>query len=129
MDHVIGRALDSGRVRWPSGDEPNPFVRYRDLFHSYHVGRAHGMRGADYVELVDRLDKAVAEVDGHGFEITPFFRSESLGEGSGFDRAGGVWIKDETGNVSGSHKARHLFGLLLHLAVARVSEYWTAPEG
>ncbi len=26
-------------------------------------------------------------------------------------------IKDETGNVAGSHKARHLFGLLLHLAV------------
>jgi len=28
-----------------------------------------------------------------------------------------VWVKDETGNVSGSHKARHLFGLLVHLEV------------
>ena len=28
-----------------------------------------------------------------------------------------MWVKDETGNVSGSHKARHLFGLLVHLEV------------
>jgi threonine synthase len=30
----------------------------------------------------------------------------------------GTWVKDETGNVSGSHKGRHLFGLLVHLEVA-----------
>jgi len=29
-----------------------------------------------------------------------------------------VWVKDETGNVSGSHKARPLFGVLVHLEVA-----------
>jgi threonine synthase len=28
-----------------------------------------------------------------------------------------VWIKDETGNVSGSHEGRHLMGVLIHLAV------------
>jgi threonine synthase len=28
-----------------------------------------------------------------------------------------VWVKDETGNVSGSHKGRHLMGVLIHLAV------------
>jgi threonine synthase len=28
-----------------------------------------------------------------------------------------VWVKDETGNVAGSHKARHLMGLMLHLLV------------
>ena len=26
-----------------------------------------------------------------------------------------MWVKDETGNVAGSHKARHLAGILLHL--------------
>jgi len=30
-----------------------------------------------------------------------------------------VWVKDETGSVAGSHKARHLFGLLVHLEVVR----------
>ena len=29
-----------------------------------------------------------------------------------------MWVKDETRNVSGSHKARHLFGLLLQLELA-----------
>jgi len=29
-----------------------------------------------------------------------------------------VWVKNETGNVSGSHKARHLFGVLVWLEVA-----------
>ena len=28
-----------------------------------------------------------------------------------------MWVKDETGNVSGSHKGRHLMGVLVHLAV------------
>ena len=31
---------------------------------------------------------------------------------------GGVWVKDETGQVAGSHKARHLFTILLHLRTA-----------
>ena len=29
----------------------------------------------------------------------------------------GVRVKDETGNVSGSHKARHLMGILIYLEV------------
>ena len=29
-----------------------------------------------------------------------------------------MWVKDETGNVTGSHKGRHLMGVLLHLEIA-----------
>ena len=43
--------------------------------------------------------------------------ADALSDALGFSAAGGVWVKDETGNVSGSHKARHLFGTLLELAV------------
>ena len=50
--------------------------------------------------------------------MTPFGRSDALSDRLGFSAEGGVWIKDETGNVSGSHKARHLFGVLLQLEVA-----------
>ena len=60
----------------------------------------------------------MAEVDGHGFIATPFARSGWLSDQLGFSPTGGVWIKDETGNVAGSHKGRHLMGLLLHLEVA-----------
>jgi threonine synthase len=35
----------------------------------------------------------------------------------GFTGQGGIWIKNETGNVSGSHKGRHLFSVLVHLEV------------
>lgn len=114
VDHLMVRELDPTHVSFPSGDDPNPFVRYRELFHAYHLGRAHGMSDDDHVHLVEQLDKAVADVDGGGFHETPFARSDALSERLGC----GVWVKDETRAVAGSHKARHLMGLMVHLLVA-----------
>ncbi len=108
--------LEVAGLRFPKDDSVNPFVRFRTLSHSYHLARSHGLTDADYVTMVEKLDRAVAQVDGHGFAATPFSRSEVLGTRLGF-AGGGVWVKDETGNVSGSHKARHLMGLLIHLEV------------
>jgi len=117
-DHVLRRELDLARVSFPLGDaEPNPFLRYRTLLHAYHVGVAGGLGDDELCALVRRLDERVAEADGHGLVATPFARSDELSERLGFSAGGGVWVKDETGNVSGSHKARHLFGVLLHLEV------------
>jgi threonine synthase len=124
VDHVMVRELDPTHVSFPDGDEPNPFVRYRELFHAYHLGRGAGMSDADHVHLVEQLDKAVAAVDGRGFTVTPFARSDALSEALGCS----VWVKDETGNVSGSHKARHLMGLMVHLLVAEQSGL-APPEG
>lgn len=61
---------------------------------------------------IGELDAAVAGVEGHGFERTPFAQAPELAEAAGIGGAE-LWIKDETGNVSGSHKARHLFGVAL----------------
>jgi threonine synthase len=118
IDHLMTRVLDPALVRYPTGEEPNPFVRYRTLFRAWHVARAAGWADERYVALVEQLDRAVAAVDGRGFRITPFARSGPLSGRLGFGAAGGVWIKDETGNVSGSHKARHLMGVMLELLVA-----------
>jgi threonine synthase len=118
IDHVMTRLLDPPGAGFPGGDEPNPFVRYRALFRAYRLARAAGWPDERYVERVERLDRAVAAVDGHGFATTPFRRSGPLSDHLGFDPAGGVWIKDETGNVSGSHKGRHLVGAMLELLVA-----------
>jgi len=129
VDHLVRRVLDPSAGPFPAGDgagpAANPFVRYRRLFHAWHVARWIGWADADYVALVERLDAAVAAVDGHGFRVTPFARSAALSERLGFAVQGGVWVKDETGNVSGSHKARHLFGTLLELEVeaARVGHH------
>jgi threonine synthase len=89
--------------------------------HSHHVAAARGISDASYRRLVASLDDSVAGVDGHGFAVTPFFRSRELSEALGLSAAGGVWVKDETGNVSGSHKGRHLMGVLVHLAVMEES--------
>jgi threonine synthase len=116
-DHVLTRVLSPHGARFPVGADANPFLRYRALMHSYHVAVACGLTDADYHDLVASLDASVAAVDGHGFRATPFFRSRELSEDLAFSAAGGVWVKDETGNVSGSHKGRHLMGVLIHLAV------------
>jgi threonine synthase len=122
IDHLLGRRLDVAHLRFPGGTEANPFVRYRTLFHAYHLALAHGWSDAQYVDLVEDLDAAVAAVDGRGFRITPFSRQAELSDRLGFAHDGGVLVKDETGNVSGSHKARHLMGTLLELEVADAIE-------
>ncbi len=119
IDHVVRRELDLSAVRFPAGDpEPNPFIRYRAFLHAYHVALAGGLSDDEFCSLVRRLDAQVSAVDGHPFIATPFARGARLSDRLGFSRTGGVWVKDETRNVSGSHKARHLFGVLLYLEVA-----------
>ena len=115
VDHVLRRELDLAAVEFPADDgEANPFVRYRGLLHAYHVAREGGISDEEFVALVRALDEHVAAVDGHGFRVTPFARADKLGDEVGVE----VWVKDETGNVSGSHKARHLFGVLVWLETA-----------
>jgi threonine synthase len=118
VDHVLVRVLDPARLRFPDDSDPDPFIRYRTLMHSYHVSLAAGLDDAEYIELVAALERSVAAVDGRGFQVTPFSRDDVLSARLGFTAAGGVWIKDETANVSGSHKGRHLMGLLIHLEIA-----------
>ena len=117
VDHVLRRVVRPGLTRFPEGDDPNPFIRYRELFHSYHVGRARGLSDQDYVTFVRTLDDRVAAVDGHGFRVTPFVYKPSLSARAGFESPGGLRVKDETGGVAGSHKGRHLMGLLLWFEV------------
>ena len=33
-DHVLGRALDDPALRFPTGSDPNPFIRFRALTHA-----------------------------------------------------------------------------------------------
>ncbi len=112
-DHVLRRELSG--VEFPADDgELNPFVRFHRLLYVAHLG----LPDDDLVRVIRSLDARVAVVDGQGFETTPFFRSAELSAELGFSSEGGVWVKDETRNVSGSHKARHLFGVLVYLEVA-----------
>jgi threonine synthase len=134
IDHVLTRIVDPGFLDDPGitavflDEERNPFIRYRKLFHSYHAALDRGLADPAYVDLVHELDAAVAGVDGIGFVSTPFLPEKALGQALGLDREDGLWVKDETGNVSGTHKARHLMGILLWLEMLhRTGE--RAPAG
>jgi threonine dehydratase len=118
IDHVMVRRLDLARVELIADDDPNPFVRYRQTFRAWHVARSAGWTDERYVGLVRRIDDAIAAVDGHGFRVSPFGRAEMLSDALRFEAPGGIWVKDETAGVAGSHKARHLMGVLLELHVA-----------
>jgi threonine synthase len=65
--------------------------------------------------IVERLDDGICTISGQRFRITPFGRQPGLGAALRFSHRGGIWVKDETGNVSGSHKGRHLAGIMLYL--------------
>jgi threonine dehydratase len=100
------------------GDDPHPFVAHDAELAWAAFAAAHGMDASGRAALVRELDAAVATVAGTGFVVTPCTRQDHLSDELGFTSAGGVWVKDETGNVAGSHKARHLFTILLHLRAA-----------
>jgi threonine synthase len=102
----------------PSASEANPYIRYRRLLWSWHRAMDIGWTDEDFTSVVTSLDAAVASVDGSGFVVTPSRWDPALG---GTGATAQVFAKDETGNVGGSHKARHLMGLLLHLAVDAVA--------
>jgi threonine synthase len=110
VDHVLERRLDVAHVPFPAPDDDNPFIAFRSLLGSYQ--RA-GVEDQAWVEQVRALDRRVAEVDGHGFSKTPFGDAVELARAVGWK--GRLRVKDETGNVAGSHKARHLMGLMLYL--------------
>ncbi len=126
VDHVMVPVVDLSAATWPDTGEDNPFVHYRTLLHSWALATSCGLSDAQFVDLVRALDARVATVDGHAFHRTPFGRDDGLSDHLGFAAGGGVWVKHEAGNVAGSHKARHLMGVALHLEV--VSRLGLEPD-
>jgi threonine synthase len=112
IDHVLVPQDGAALAR---RDDPNPFLRYRELLSPYRVARAAGLPDAAWDDIVGRLDDALVAVDGRGFRTTPMTVERALADAAGV--RGTLWVKDETGNVSGSHKARHLMGVMLYLRV------------
>jgi threonine synthase len=104
-DHILVRRLEQVDAAPFFDPEPNPFIRYRQLTHAWHTAMTLGVTDSEFVTLVRTLDERVAAVDGGGFVETPL-------------RRGAITIKDETANVAGSHKARHLMGLMIWLRIA-----------
>ncbi len=99
-------------------DSNNPFVRYRHRLLGYHRCLNSHHTDIDYLERIARLDGALQAIDGTGFAETPLTIETNLANAIGLDPLQKLFVKDETHNVAGSHKARHLFGVLLNLSPA-----------
>ena len=112
VDHVLVPQNAASSTR---RSDPHPFQRYRELLSPYRAARAAGLPDAAWDDIVGRLDDALVAVDGTGFRITPMTAEPALAGAAGVP--GTLWVKDETRNVSGSHKARHLMGVMLYLRV------------
>ena len=110
--------LVQGSAPLQSGGQLNPFLAYRPHLAWDGFVAAHGLTVAARDAMVGDLDSLIASVAGTGFVETPMERADDLSDALGFGADGGVWVKDETHNVAGSHKARHLFTILLHLRAA-----------
>lgn len=123
-DHVL--SPNEPQEAFPRGTESNPFLRYRSLLSPYRLARNAGLSDAAWIDLVEALDTALAAVDGRGFRITAMLEQPRLAQALGLKST--LWVKDETGNVSGSHKARHLMGVMLYLRVLELAKL-PAAEG
>ena len=121
-DHVL--VPEERGDPFPAGGEPDPFVRYRALLSPYRLARAAGLPDSAWSEIAGQLDDALVRAGGRGFRVTPLAARPELARAAGV--AGRVWVKDETVNVSGSHKARHLMLVMLYL---RVLEAARLPAG
>ena len=93
----------------------NPFLRFRDRLDSHAIALAGGMSDDRFVTIVQDLDAAVAAVDGHGMWVTPTVELPELASAAGLEVD--LRVKVEVDQVAGSHKARHLYGVALHLLV------------
>ncbi|HUF99887.1 MAG TPA: pyridoxal-phosphate dependent enzyme, partial [Ilumatobacter sp.] len=90
----------------PLLDSDNSFLRFGPRLGWWAFARANGMTASACEALTH-------EVAGR-FSSTPLVLSSTLSEVVGSD----VWAKVEIANVAGSHKARHLVSILLHLRAA-----------
>ncbi len=97
-------------------DSKNPFVRYRHRLLGYHRTLNARHSDVDYLERIAQLDGALKAIDGRTFSETPMSIERELADAINLAPTQNLYVKDETNNVAGSHKARHLFGILLNLA-------------
>lgn len=95
--------------------ETNPFVLYRDRLESYERATAAGWSDQQFVDLVSKLDEEIQKVDSKGFSVTPVVDGSELAAALNLDID--LRVKVEINSVGGSHKARHLFGVALHLII------------
>ena len=114
--HVLGFVTEPTDLH--TTESNNPFLCFREQLGVDAFGAAIGLDVETRIDIISSLDAALERIAGTGFRTTPLQRADALSDALGFTASGGVWIKDETHNVAGSHKARHVFTELVYLLMA-----------
>lgn len=122
-DHVLVAADGGGTI---AEAQANPFLRYRAMLSPYRLGRLVGLSDDAWADIVGTLEDRLIAVDGRAFRITPMAPQPALAKALAM--SGSLWVKDETGNVAGSHKGRHLMGMMLYLRILEAGKL-PAAEG
>jgi threonine synthase len=92
-----------------------------------HSLSAQRLLGHDRYRLVlERVEDHLRQLEGRDFRVTPLTEEPALASALG--RTGRLWVKNETADVSGSHKGRHLMGTLLYLEALRELKGETAKK-
>ena len=93
--------------------EQHPFVTYRACLTAWRRWQQADGDLDGFAAIVAQLDDAVTRVDGRGIVATALIDLPAASEAV----SARVVAKVEATNVSGSHKSRHLFGVMLDLLV------------
>ena len=119
IDHLLVRRIATlpGESLAFDRDERRVFARYRQRLFSRQLALCGGLDDSLYMRVLGALDARVAAVAGDGFRRTPLVRMAALERQAGLRGDGRLWAKVDAVNVSGSHKARHLFGVMLTLQI------------
>ena len=94
----------------------NPFIAYKNIFFSYYLSK---YLKVDFNNVIDEINNNLKSINGFGFSETPLLQPYKLQDFCKLvtDDDIDIHIKNETGNVSGSHKSRHLMGNIIYFDV------------
>ncbi|MFW5735245.1 MAG: PLP-dependent lyase/thiolase [Oceanidesulfovibrio sp.] len=109
--HRARPEIELWREAWADG-ERGSFRVFRNAFSSHLLAGEQGHLG-----LLEGINDNLLRFQGLTFEATALFAAGPLARAVGHD--GLLLAKDETANVAGTNKARHLMGSLLYLEAHR----------
>jgi threonine synthase len=113
---------EGSRIRsaWSAGLD-RTFEVFADLISAVRL-----LGPAEYLDLLQGLSERLERFEGQDFSVTPLADGSALSDFLG--RTGQLWIKNETDNIAGSHKGRHLMATLLYLEALRALDGRSAKK-
>lgn len=105
------KRLIDAKISYPLPNS-NPFLVFKSYLSSSYL--FNGRQKNAYEDTVSRIDEGLKQIKEPGLKFTPLLDSKELTNELNLSPKT-LFIKDETHNVTGSHKGRHAMGNLLFI--------------